>query len=287
MTSIAIYGFSFTKEISFDGGILIPRFNTSKQLKDVKCDGKGYVLSGFFSPYPTNYKNLNQLIFDLSAVLSFIEQKDVIICNSLEEDETPQKLKGDFPLQLNSKRKQGPGRIILEDFFAPKSRSKFISLAMNKLNENANSNQNPFRTAFYKSMVSFRENMNYVDVSYYLEFSALESLCRYIKNDLHRKAPEIITSVLKEYGFDVSKVDSDLPQRNMMHYCKLRNSLFHQGGYIAYLDNDNPESMIHLKDYSSQLGMLLSLTLMKYIEFDDGLINWDSWIDRNPFISHG
>ncbi len=70
-----------------------------------------------------------------------------------------------------------------------------------------------------------------------------------------------------------------------MHYCVLRNSLFHKGDYIAYTKNDDPDSIIYLKDYSSSLCLLLSLFIMKYIGFDDNYINWDSWIDRQPFIS--
>lgn len=182
--------------------------------------------------------------------------------------------------------KKGPGRIILEDYFAPQSRATFIDLAMRKLTENVKSDQNPFRTAFYKSMVSFRESMSYVDVDYFLNFSALESLCRYIQNDFKPgKAPKILSTVLKEYGFDVSKDENNVKQRNMMHYCNLRNSLFHNGEYIAFANNSKPESIIYLKDYSSNLKLLLPLVLMKYIGFDDGTINWDSWIDHEPFIS--
>ncbi len=33
------------------------------------------------------------------------------------------------------------------------------------------------------------------------------------------------------------------------------------------------------------LSLLLSLLIMKHIGFDDNYINWDSWIDRQPFIS--
>ena len=284
MTPIAIYGFSFTKEITFDGGVLTPRFKTYQQLKENKCNDDIYVLSGFFSPNPTNYQGLSQLIFDLAAVLSFIEQKNVIIGGSLEEHETPLSFAENLPLKLDARRKKETG-IIIEDYFSPGSRSNFITLAMNKLNENVKSNQNPFRTAFYKSMVSFRENMNYADVNYFLNFSALESLCRYIQHKFKPgKAPQIITTTLKNYGFNISKDDNSVQQRNMMHYCKLRNSLFHNGDYISYAKDDDPDSIIYLKDYSKNLSMLLSLVLMKYIEFDDGRINWDSWIDRNPFI---
>ncbi|MFA1022356.1 hypothetical protein [Klebsiella pneumoniae] len=286
MTPLGVYGYIFTKEMIFDGGTLTPRFNNLTDLKKKKCNRESYILTGFFTPNPKNKNNISQLLFDLSAVLSFIEQKNVIIAHSLKEDETPSTFGDDFPTSLDIKRKRGPGQIIMEDCFSKHGRSEFIRLAINKLSDNITADQNPFRTAFFKSMFSFRENINYVDVNYYLSFSALESLCRYIQDDYNsRKAPQIITTTLQNYGFDVSKKDNALPQRNIMHYCALRNSLFHKGDYIAYTKNDDPDSIIYLKNYSSSLCLLLSLFIMKYIGFDDNYINWDSWIDRQPFIS--
>lgn len=243
-------------------------------------------LQVFLLPTQRKKNNISQLLFDLSAVLSFIEQKNVIIAHSLKEDETPSTFGDDFPTSLDIKRKRGPGQIIMEDCFSKHGRSEFIQLAIDKLSDNITTDQNPFRTAFFKSMVSFRDNINYVDVNYYLSFSALESLCRYIQDDYNaRKAPQIITTTLQNYGFNVSKTDNALPQRNIMHYCALRNSLFHKGDYIAYTKKDDPDSIIYLKNYSSSLRLLLSLFIMKYIGFDDNHINWDSWIDRQPFIS--
>lgn len=286
MTPLGVYGYIFTKEMIFDGGTLTPRFNNLTDLKKIKCNGESYILTGFFTPNPKKKNNISQLLFDLSAVLSFIEQKNVIIAHSLKEDETPSTFGDDFPTSLDIKRKRGPGQIIMEDCFSKHGRSEFIQLAIDKLSDNITTDQNPFRTAFFKSMVSFRDNINYVDVNYYLSFSALESLCRYIQDDYNaRKAPQIITTTLQNYGFNVSKTDNALPQRNIMHYCALRNSLFHKGNYIAYTKKDDPDSIICLKNYSSSLRLLLSLFIMKYIGFDDNHINWDSWIDRQPFIS--
>ncbi len=286
MTPFGIYGYIFTKEMTFDLGILTPRFNNLHEIKKEKCNGESYILTGFFTPNSSANKNLSQALFDLSAILSFIEQKNVIIAHSLKENESPLTFGDDFPITLDIKRKRGPGQIIMEDCFSKDGRSAFIKLAINKLSENNKTYQNPFRTAFFKSMLSFRENISYVDVNYYLSFSALESLCRYIQNDYApSRAPQIITTTLQNYGFNVSKKDNAVPQRNIMHYCALRNALFHKGDYIALVEYNNPDSIIYLKDYSSCISLLLSLLIMKHIGFDDNYINWDSWIDRQPFIS--
>ncbi|ACH74824.1 hypothetical protein GL050_05825 [Salmonella enterica] len=286
MTQIAIYGFNFTKKITFDGGELTPIFSSWSELKKNGWANDRYILTGFFKPNSNNYAAQQQLIFDLQAVLSFIEQKNVIISGELENDETPFNFKPSLPKKLDKKRDKGAGIIIMEDYFAPNSRENFICLAMEKLNSKAMLKQDAFRTSFFKSMLAFRDSINYIDVRYYLLFSALEALCRFIKNDYSpAKTPQIITQVLKEYGFNVEKTGHTLAQRNIMHYCKLRHSLFHNGKYIAYLDEKNSDGKIEIQDYSSNLNLLVPLVLMKFIGFDDNYINWDSWIDRNPFIS--
>lgn len=284
MSYIAIYGFSFTRKIVFDGGVLTPIFTSAKELRENKCNGREYILSGFFSPTVTNYVNHQQLVSDLAAVLSFIEQKNVVISGELEEDESPENFKPSLPKKLNGLRHPGLGYIIREDYIAPDSRKHFISLAMNALNNRALSEGDPFRTAFYKSMLAFRESIDYVDVSYYLNFSALESLCRHILNDYsYGEAPKKIAKALSGFGFDIVDRAHPTPQRNTYHYNQLRNSLFHNGKHFNYLDKNDPASIIYIRDYSANLKMLVSLALVKYIGFDDKWINWDSWIDRIPF----
>lgn len=281
MIRIGIYGFTFSREIAFTGGKLIPIFNSLSLSKKNEVNGKRYVLSGFFIPEINDYNGLSQLTFDLSAVLSFIEQKNVIISGELEEHELIENLPENYPTILKSNRHLGSGNLIIEDAFSPDSRSKLLNLAMAKLTESANVESDAFRTAFFKSMLKFREPIHYVDVSYYLLFSSLESLARHALQNFKGKAPKIITEFLQGYGFEVEKDNHITPQRNIIHYSKLRNALFHNGVYKAYLDDNETE--IYLKDYFSNLNMLLPLVFMKVLDFDDGFVNWDSWIDRQAF----
>jgi len=267
----------------FPGGKLIPIFSNLSSSKKNKVDGKQYVLSGFFIPKSNDYNQLSQLTFDLSAALSFIEQKDVIVAGEIGKYESIENLPKDYPKTLKSSRHSGSGKLVMEDAFSPDSRSKLLNLAMAKLTESANVESDAFRTAFFKSMLKFREPIHYVDVSYYLLFSSLESLARHALQNFKGKAPKIITEFLQGYGFEVEKENHITPQRNIIHYSKLRNALFHNGIYKAYLDDNDSE--IYLEDYFSNLNMLLPLVFLKVLEFDDGFINWNSWIDRQAFKS--
>ncbi|VCV38603.1 hypothetical protein BANRA_02131 [Klebsiella pneumoniae] len=49
MTPFGIYGYIFTKEMTFDLGILTPRFNNLHEIKKEKCNGESYILTGFHS----------------------------------------------------------------------------------------------------------------------------------------------------------------------------------------------------------------------------------------------
>ncbi|WP_010248716.1 hypothetical protein [Pantoea agglomerans] len=283
MIKIGIYGFTFSKEMTFSGGKLIPLYSSLSSSKKNKVDGNHYVLSGFFIPESNDYNHLSQLTFDLSAVLSFIEQKNVIIAGELEKHDSIENLPKDYAKTLKSSRHAGSGKLIMEDAFSPDSRSKLLNLAMDKLTESANVESDAFRTAFFKSMLKFREPIHYVDVSYYLLFSSLEALARdALQNFKPGKTPQVITDFLQNLNFEVEKNEHVIPQRNILHYTKLRNSLFHEGVYKADLDNDKE---IYLEDYFSNINMLLPLVFMKVLNFDDGFINWDSWIDRQPFKS--
>ncbi len=56
MTPLGVYGYIFTKEMIFDGGTLTPRFNNLTDLKNKKCNGEFYILTGFFTPNPKKKK---------------------------------------------------------------------------------------------------------------------------------------------------------------------------------------------------------------------------------------
>ncbi len=43
------------------------------------------------------------------------------------------------------------------------------------------------------------------------------------------------------------KTGHTLAQRNIMHYCKLRHSLFHNGKYIAYLEKKTQMAKLKFK----------------------------------------
>ena len=68
----------------------------------------------------------------------------------------------------------------------------------------------------------------YIDVTYYLQFSALEIVARSVegKGDF---APLATRLLRDKYGFQVFQDNPSLPLQSMQNYAHVRNGLFRQG----------------------------------------------------------
>ncbi len=145
-----------------------------------------------------------------------------------------------------------------------------------------------FERLFLKIVEVLRARQNFIDVSYYLLFSALESLCRHIKNDFGKNCAIPITSVLQEYKFSVYQDCPKKPHQSIMTYVHLRNALFHNGKMEKEVKTPTGDVIVYTQsEYYSTFSRLLPLVLLRYIGFDDNYINWNSWLDREPFEFRG
>ncbi|MCG2573284.1 hypothetical protein LVY74_06885 [Acinetobacter sp. ME22] len=289
MITYGIYGYEITKIAELEGFKLIPRSQNDNEIRQLASDQNYYHLTGFLEIDENQIPIPNQrgLIFDLQGILSFIEQKNVIITHPLRPHETYQKLNQDYPLKITFLRRlNGGGSFILSDTYSTESRKICIEKALHKLKE-SDQNQGVFRSAFFKSIEPFKGSESFRDVNYYLLFSALESLSRYHLNHYSRGAVKPIAKFLQLYEFDI-KDGNNLDQYQISDFIKavatytnLRNALFHNG----QLEWTNKEKTITLKlaDYYPNFRLLIPLVMLKYIGFDDGHINWNSWLDLTPF----
>ena len=66
-------------------------------------------------------------------------------------------------------------------------------------------------------------------------------------------------------------------------YTHLRNALFHNSQFTTTINVNGAETELKLFDYLFNISQLVVLVIMKAVEFDDGHINWNSWIDRQAF----
>lgn len=170
--------------------------------------------------------------------------------------------------------------MIGEDTFFPDSREKFLQQVLQKLQDQSFCDKTQFKQLFFKCVEQFRQRKRFVEVSYFFLFSGLETFARTVMNDRKSGAAVPIEKLLKSYGFDVS-VDrqADLV-RAVSTYAHLRNALFHNGEFIAEVNYNGNLVRLRLFDYLFNFTQLTNLVVLKAIQFDDGHINWNSWVDR-------
>jgi len=284
MITYGIYGYEITQVAELKGFKLIPRSQDYREIKKLTEDQDHYHLTGFLEIDENQILDISALIFDLQGILSFIDQKNVIISHPLRKHETYQTLDQDYPLKITFlKRLSGGGSFILSDLFSHSCRKSCIEKILHKLKESDQS-QGIFRTTFFKSIETFRGNNSFLDVNYYLLFSALESLSRYHLGDYSSKnASTPIAEFLKSYSFDISQDNVKNLTQSVSTYTHLRNALFHNGKLECELNINGTHTKLRMSEYYANLCMLVPLAILKYIDFDDGHINWNSWLDRMPF----
>jgi hypothetical protein len=286
MIRYGIYGYEMSVANELEGFKLVPYCDDYSSVKKLASDLDNYNLTGFLEIDDDNkVTNVCSLIFDLQAVLSFVDQKSVIITNSLHDDESYTNLGGDYPQKITAyKRLNGGGQLILGDAFSRDSRRDFIAKALVRLSDKSDNSNESFRVAFFRSVEILRGSGGFIDVDYYLLFSALETLCRsYCEDYVTKNCSEPIAKVLIEYGFDVSQDNPKELHKAVSTYAHLRNALFHNGRLECEVNINDQRNVLRLTEYFSQFRRLVPLVIMKSIKFDDGHINWNSWLDRMSF----
>lgn len=277
--SAGIYGYHITKPIEFPsrGLRLEPRTTEFIKARDWADDRRAFQLTAVLhGPWIDD-----AWLFDLAAVLSFVEQHDVLVTSPrqfLEAD--PLKA---FDVTLPLAPTQGFGLIINYDSFAPSSRASFIALALDRLADTDFCEKTKFRQFFFKCVEAVRQRHSFVEVQYFLLFSGLEAYARAVTGNRKGAAAVPIYKVLTDFGFRVEeKLTGDL-KRSIQAYAHLRNALFHNSEFQRVVPIGGQPVELRLLEYVSTFAMLAPLVAIRALGFDDGEINWDSWIDRQPF----
>ena len=279
-----IYGYQITQEIQFDNFQILPLTDNHQEAKELARDESSYNLTAVL----VGESITDDFLFKLHAVLSFIEHLDVLITSPVEStNESPfsqfnQKI-------ITRRRNSGGGAVIGEDTFFGSSRKFFIQKAMNKLQDKSFCEKTKFNILFFKCVEAFR-NSDFLDVQYFLLFSGLETFVRaktgvqIIHGDKDTEVSPLVSKFLSiNYGFNI-KIDfpNDL-KRAFSSYAHVRNALFHNSELKVDKNINGIIVEFKLTDYFSNFRQLIALVILKIVEFDDAHINWNSWIDFQPF----
>lgn len=274
----AVYGFEVTRTISYGSWRIEPITDSYDAARRLARDLDAYHLTATVvgEALPENDR------FKLEAVLCFIEHLDVIVfpANQLVDNDKP--VASRLPSTLRRQRRNnGGGAVIGVDAFFRHSRSDFLNRAMSKLADDVFCRSTKFNTLLFKCVETFRQRSPFLEITYFLLFSGLESFARATLGDTStRNASKPIHRLLTSYGLSVLLDEPTNLPRSIATYTRLRNSLFHNSEFKATVRINGADVQLDASSYLFHLSMLVNLTIMKAIGFDDGHTNWDAWIDR-------
>lgn len=279
-STAALYGFEFTRSFSAGGLSFAPIETQHPTSRELARNLLVHNLTGTVSaPLLSPMKR-----FHLEGVLSFIEHLEVLVSEPVDNVHAVEAPDRYFEVKSALRpRHNGGGAVIGSDALSPQqdSRRQFIELALGHLDDTAFCERTRFHSLLFKCVETFRQRQPFLEISYFLLISGLEAFSRAVQNDYKtRNAAEPISRALEGYGFKVYENNpNDLP-RSISTYLHIRNALFHQGDYSAKVQMDQSQVILDCSEYLFHLSMLVSLTVMKAIGFDDDHTNWDCWIDR-------
>jgi len=271
-----IYGFEITRPFEVCGMQFVPLTNSFREAQDFARGLDQYNLTAVViaEDFPRD------ILFRLEAVLSFIEHLDVIVTDPLplvlaQPHDQFQKV------LTTSRRHNGGGAIIGSDTFFQNSRATFIEKALQRLGDSAYCEATGYRILFFKTTETFRQRKPFIEVSYFLLFSGLETYVRKSLNDFDSKDVAVLLNRhLRTLGFNVFSFRESQLERSMDTYARLRNALFHSSKFEARRTIHGSVHTYQLSDFYAQFLTLVALVVVKATDFDDGHLNWDAWIDR-------
>jgi len=125
MMRLGIYGYEFSRAVEFNDHRLIPITGSPLDACDLASDLNKYNLTGFLELKDELISDVNAYVFDLSGVLSFIDQKTIVIKNQLKDSETYKSLEKNYPTSLKCDyRNDGGGEVIIKDSISADSRGE-------------------------------------------------------------------------------------------------------------------------------------------------------------------
>lgn len=270
-----IYGFNITKTITLGFATIQPRTTNPDLAEKWSKDDNTYHLTCVLITETVS----EEFLSNLEAALVFIERMDVLI-----KEGKP--LENNDPFIMFSetviphKRYCGGGdRMVGIDTYFPSSREKFIQCLFKTLDDKKFCESTQFKQLFFKCVEQVRQPRPFIEVSYFLLFSGLETFSRATNNDFGKEVAKPIKDLLTNYGFKVFMANKNELVRSVLTYTHLRNALFHNNEFVKEV-NYNGE-LIHLRlfKYFFNFTKLTNLVVLRAIQFDDGYTNWNGWVD--------
>ena len=309
----AIYGFYFDRPFSFNDIHFTPieiHLPFWEKVNRIKAQ-YNYNLSGFIDTPEIESENF---IFSMQAVLTFVQQQDVII-----KKVTSEKVDNSYISDFQRRGNAAPFVMVpdLYEEIVKKLYSKLIDdadLCNQKGSDSvfSNSNNCEFKSLVYKVTEPFHMRRNFIEITYFLYFSGLEAFCKqylksYFPEFYSETAHKAIGCTLEQMKINYVNVfmfpsqynvkneqltENDFIKLSITTYSRLRNSLFHSNKFVAEVENDPieisknkyPMQEVKITDFDYNLLRLCNAVILKYIDIENPRLDCSKWYTRFPMI---
>lgn len=195
-----VYGYKITCPIHIGDIVIEPIQNDLNQAREKARNLEAFELTAIIKGNTID----EDFIFNLEAILSFIEHLDVLITPPIKLSSND--YFAQFPQTIiTHKRNNGGGAVISEDWIFPMSRSTFITKTLRLLQDNKFCTETKFNILFFKKIATFRQIKPYIEVTYFLLYSGLESYARTITGDYGNNSSKPIYKLLKNLNFNIEE----------------------------------------------------------------------------------
>lgn len=305
----AIYGFFFNKPFCFNDFYFSPIQIDLSFWEKVKLstDTYRYNLTGYID---TPEIDSQDFIFTMQAVLTFVQQQDVIITEIFDDDIQSEYFSGferigfGAPFGMYSDLQQ---EIIEKLYFKLLDKTDLC----NQKNNNSSlalKNNCEFSSLVYKVIEPFHMRKKFIEISYYLYFSGLEAFCKqylklyYPEINVVKDISKNLSEMLEKLGINYIHICSKDTKNNLRNkindkdkflklslstYSNLRNSLFHQNLFVAEVPcsiKENDTELVKITDYEDTLLRLCNVVILKYIGIENPNLDCSKWYTRFPLI---
>jgi len=178
-----IYGFHVTKPIEIGCAAVLPHITNDSNALKLSRDLNTFNLTGALV---TEYPVSEEYLFNVEAALTFIDRRGVHIG-------AVKPFVGDDPFfEFETsicihQRNDGGGEMIGRDTLFPSSRETFLRQVLQKLEDKRFCEDTQFKQLFFKCVEEIRQRTPFVEVSYFLLFSGLETFARAVMPDERKK----------------------------------------------------------------------------------------------------
>ncbi len=311
----AIYGFFFSKNfLTNRASFSVLTENDVRFWNRVKKsrDRKLYNLTGYLE---SNETDLEEFVFTMEAVLSFVQQQDVRLVEVTSEEIEPY-----YESSFDRHSSGAPFAIYqdIQEEIVDKLYEKLLdynNLCNLKTEKSPFDNEHnfEFKSLVYKTLEPMKMRRYLVEVPFYLYFSGLEAFCKqYLKSyykeiKIEKDASKNIARMLEKLEINYIQVDTDDTKFNLRKkinkeedflklslstYSNLRNSLFHQNLFVAdcpssYVKNNKgnyPKQQVKITDFDYYLHRLCNAVILKYIGIENKKLDCSKWYTRVPMI---